>query len=180
MPRHCTACDHPNRPAIDQALVAGETYRSIASGTGLSESALKRHKQAHLKPALRAAMAERQEAHTRHAQEAQAAKEAKDYDTTEALLDQMRLLRTTAFGLLQKAEQAGELRTAVAAVKEVRATLELLLKLAGELRDAPTVTIELTLAKVEVALLAALAPYPEARAAAAAALLELDTPHERL
>ncbi len=180
MPRHCTACDHPNRPAIDQALVAGDTFRLIAEHTGVSQSALRRHKTQHLGPALRAAMAERQETATRHAQEAQAAKEAKDYDSTEALLDQMRLLRTTAFGLLQKAEQAGELRTAVAAVKEVRATLELLLKLAGELRDAPTVTIELTLAKVEVALLNALAPYPEARAAAAAALLELDTPHERL
>ncbi len=180
MPRRCTACDHPDRSALDQRLVAGESFRLIATDTGLSESSLKRHKEAHLKPALRAAMAERQETATRHAQEAQAAKAAKDYDSTEALLDQVGLLRTTAFGLLHKAEQAGELRTAVAAVKEVRATLELLLKLAGELRDAPTVTIELTLAKVEVALLTALAPYPEARAAAAAALLELDTPHERL
>lgn len=162
MARTCTVCTHPDRPAIDQMLLNSKPYRDIAGHTGLSRSALVRHKADHLPAHLAKS------------------KQAKDLDSADALLEQLQALRTKAFVLMDKAEQAGELRTAIAGVKEVRATLELLLKLAGELRDAPTITIELTLAKVEVALIRALAPYPEARAAAAAALLELDTGHDRV
>ena len=31
MPRTCTVCSHPDRPAIDAALVAGDAYRNIES-----------------------------------------------------------------------------------------------------------------------------------------------------
>jgi hypothetical protein len=52
MPRRCTICEHPTRDAIDQALVAGQTLRDIASHYHLSKSALARHKVSHAPPAL--------------------------------------------------------------------------------------------------------------------------------
>ena len=48
MPRRCTVCDHPKRHGIDEALVSGAPYRSVAKRFGLSESAVYRHKTEHL------------------------------------------------------------------------------------------------------------------------------------
>jgi transposase-like protein len=48
MPRRCTVCDHPEKHSIDEALVSGESYRSVAKRFGLSESAVYRHKSEHL------------------------------------------------------------------------------------------------------------------------------------
>jgi transposase len=48
MPRRCTVCDHPESHSIDEALVSGESYRSVAKRFGLSESAVYRHKSEHL------------------------------------------------------------------------------------------------------------------------------------
>jgi hypothetical protein len=48
MPRRCTVCDHPQRHGIDEALVSGAPYRSVAKRFGLSESAVYRHKSEHL------------------------------------------------------------------------------------------------------------------------------------
>jgi hypothetical protein len=52
MPRQCTICNHPQRAAIDQALVAGQALRDIAGHHHLSKSALARHKEYHAPPAL--------------------------------------------------------------------------------------------------------------------------------
>jgi len=52
MPRRCTICDHPNREAIDQGLIAGQALRDIAGHFRLSKSALARHKESHAPPAL--------------------------------------------------------------------------------------------------------------------------------
>ena len=51
MPRTCTLCNHPQRDGIDRALLAGDSYRYIASQFGTSTGALQRHK-AHLPAAL--------------------------------------------------------------------------------------------------------------------------------
>jgi len=48
MPRRCTVCDHIERHGIDEALVSGAPYRSVAKRFGLSESAVYRHKTEHL------------------------------------------------------------------------------------------------------------------------------------
>jgi len=52
MPRRCTVCDHPNREAIDTALVRDESNRRIAAQFSLSESSVRRHKAKHLPKAL--------------------------------------------------------------------------------------------------------------------------------
>jgi len=56
MGRVCTACQHPERTAIDRALVAASSpYRTIADQYGLSHQALIRHKADHLLADLLAA-----------------------------------------------------------------------------------------------------------------------------
>jgi transposase-like protein len=48
MPRRCTVCAHLQRQDIDELLVSGAPYRSVAKRFGLSESAVYRHKTEHL------------------------------------------------------------------------------------------------------------------------------------
>ena len=48
MARTCTVCTHPERVAIDQALVGGEPNRAIARRMALSKDAVARHRASHL------------------------------------------------------------------------------------------------------------------------------------
>jgi hypothetical protein len=48
MPRRCIVCDHLEKHSIDEALVSGASYRSVARRFELSESAVYRHKTEHL------------------------------------------------------------------------------------------------------------------------------------
>jgi hypothetical protein len=92
VPRRCTVCDHPERHSIDEALVTGAPYRSIAKRFGLSESAVYRHKSEHLP------------AHLLKARELEEAARADD------LLEQVRHLQAHALDILERAEKAGDLR----------------------------------------------------------------------
>ena len=154
MPRRCTICAHPEREAIDAALVRGEPYRAIAKRHGVSHNAVNRHRAAHLPRAMLQASA------------------AADVVHGDNLLQQARDLQAKALGILAKAEKAGDLRTAVAANREARGCLELLARLLGEMPDNPSVNIVLApeWAGLRLRILAALAPYPQARLAVAAAL----------
>jgi hypothetical protein len=48
MPRLCTVCSHRERDAIDRALIDGEPNQRIATAHGLTESAIRRHRDRHL------------------------------------------------------------------------------------------------------------------------------------
>jgi hypothetical protein len=48
MPRPCSICIHPQRQAIDHALITGEAFRNMAPRFGTSVTALHRHKHEHL------------------------------------------------------------------------------------------------------------------------------------
>jgi len=154
MPRVCTICTHPEKPAINQALVAGEPFRKIAQRFATSPDAVYRHKQDHL-PAKLA--------------QAEAAKETAFADD---LLSQVKQLRGKAVSILMKAEAAGDLRTALLGIREARACVELLLEVEGELNRAPVVNILIApeWLHARAVLVTALQPYPEARTAVAAAL----------
>ena len=62
MPRTCTVCAHPERAAIEAALVAGTPYRHIASQHCVSYKAVERHKDAHIPAAIAQAQEARQAA----------------------------------------------------------------------------------------------------------------------
>ncbi len=68
MPRPCTICTHPEREAIDKALVASESYRNVSVRFGTSVASLQRHKAEHI-PVLLATARQRQgEASAAHGQ----------------------------------------------------------------------------------------------------------------
>jgi hypothetical protein len=164
MPRRCSVCTHPEVEKINAALVAGDSsFLAIAALFGVSDSALRRHKKNHL-PATLA-----------RAQDAAEVAQADD------LLGQVKELRDKAYGILLKAEAAGELRTALAAIREARGCLELLARLLGELQEQPVINVLLSpqWVTIRTVLLHALTPFPEARVAAAAALLEVDSERGR-
>jgi hypothetical protein len=158
MPRSCTVCSHAERSAIDRALVDGESFRNIAERFGLSATAIFRHKADHL-PA--------------HLVDAQDAADAADADD---LLEQARKrqaraerLVSIAEGLIGRALQGGNVRTAVSGVqaatsasREVRECLTLLAKLRGELDERPQVNILLDpqWQTLVVVLRRTLAPHP--------------------
>ncbi len=66
MPRSCTVCDHPQRTAIDKALVAGEVMRNVALRFAISFAALQRHKANHLPEVLAEAKQWQANAHQLH------------------------------------------------------------------------------------------------------------------
>lgn len=100
VPRVCTVCAHPDRAAIDEALVANRGTKSgIARERGLSEDALERHAGRHLPGAL---------------VKAHGAREATRADD---LLGMLREAANDAQRLRVKAERERDYRCAVAAVK---------------------------------------------------------------
>jgi len=163
MPRLCTICIHSERTAIDGALVAGQSLAAIAALYRVSQDAVSRHR-AHLPPAMA---------------KAQGAKEAAQ---GEQLLEQVKAFRNKALALMQKAEGAGDLKTAIAGLREARACLELLLEVEGELDRRPVVNLHVSAEWIEVrtVLLSALAPYPEARDAVTGRLRALEAVHAGL
>ncbi len=108
MPRACTVCIHPERAAIDAALVAGGSLRDIAGQFTLSKSSLERHKADHL-PAL-------------------LVKAAATSETERAgdLLAEARALKARTMKILDRAERVGDLRVALQAIREARGCIDLL------------------------------------------------------
>ena len=157
MPRSCTVCAHPERKAIDQALVEKTPNRRIASQHDVTERAVRNHKANHLPAAL------------------SKAREAGELAEAEDLLEQVRSLHARTLAILEAAEGSSQHRTALSAIREARSNLELLAKLVGELDERPTVNILVSPEWLVVrgAVLDALAPYPEARACVSSKLLKL-------
>ncbi len=158
MPRKCTICTHKSRPKIDQALVERQPFQTIADRFEVSKTALIRHHDDHLPASL---------------VQAQKATEAAQAD---ALLAQVVDLRDKALGVLEKAEGADDLRAAVSAIREARVCVELLAKLAGQLKDAPTVNLVLSpeWLSIQATILTALEPHPNARTTVAQALSRIE------
>ncbi len=158
MARRCTICTHKSRADIDQALVARNRFRTISDQFGVSKSALLRHSDDHLPAAL---------------VKAQAATEAAQAD---ALLAQVVDLRDKALGVLDTAQGSEDLRAAIGAIREARGCVELLAKLAGQLKDAPTVNILVSSEwqGLQAVILQALEPHADARLAVAEALTAVE------
>jgi hypothetical protein len=124
VPRSCTVCTQPDRAEIDEALVAGVSSAEIAGRyRTIGERAIRRHRTNHLPETLA-------KAH-----------EAEEVAQADNLLAQVRDLQERALDILDEAEEGGELRTALGAIREARGNLELLAKLLGELDERPVVNL---------------------------------------
>ena len=113
----CSVCKHSNRAEIDQLLVAGESLRSVADRFGLHYSSLSRHKR-HISQQIG---------------KVRALQEFSELQQGKSILQQIEDLHTRALDLLVKAENAGDIRTAIQAIRESRNCLELLGKATGQL-----------------------------------------------
>ncbi len=158
MPRKCTICEHPKVEEINKALLETQNIAKVAKQYGVNYHALYRHKD-HI-PAI-----------LTQAQEAQEVAKA------DSLLAQVTELRDKALSILDKAEQAGDLRTALQGIKEARGCLELLARLQGELQEQTTVNILINpqWLSLRTVILQALEPYSEARQTVAQALREVES-----
>ncbi len=158
MPGTCSVCVHPDRRTVDEAIVGRVPYRDIVRRhEGLSISAVSRHRQRHLTPALVVLAAEQERDHG------------------ETLLAQLQALYRRVRAILDAAERDGSPATALSAVREARQLLESIGRVTGELDDRPQVQVVNLAASQEwqalqVLILRALAPFPEARLAVAGAL----------
>jgi hypothetical protein len=90
------------------------------------------------------------------------AREVEEAARADDLLDQVRSLQTHALDILEHAEKAGDLRTALAAISQARGNLELLGKLAGELDERPVVNLNVSSEWLELhaVIVGALEPPP--------------------
>jgi len=161
MPQACTVCAHAERRAIDRELVAGHLVnRRIATQRTLSEAAVRRHAANHL-PATLVAAAEAED--VRHALD---------------VLAQLKAINGASLAILSEARHQRDPDTALKAIDRIQRQIELQAKLLGELDDRPQINVLVMPEWVTVrgALLEALLPFPEARAAAAQRLVALEQP----
>lgn len=158
MPRSCTVCEHEARDAIDHAIVGGAALVPLAQEYGVDRRALGRHRDSHLSASLVTLAT------------------AADVEQARSLRDRVLDLLTKAERILQQATDEGKVSTALSAVREVRGTLALLGQVTGELAASagPQVVVNLAASPewsaIRTAILVALAPYPEAKAAVVRAL----------
>ena len=153
MPRACSICSHEHRDAMEDAFIAGQAKRRIASRHGVSERAVRYHMREHL-PALLAL-----------------ARDAERAARADTLLDRMEALQSQTLAILDAPEDQ---RTALAAIAQARRNLELIGEIAKELDRTPTINLELSVEwqEVKAVLVNTLASYPEAQQAVFSALEE--------
>lgn len=129
MPRLCKICQHPNRDDIDRDLVEGFALPSIAAKyretkrDSISVDSLGRHKANHLPLQL---------------VEAQAVQRLTSADD---LLSKIANLDADTTSIFTLAKRKGDLRTALAAVRERTRVVELLARIKGEIDERAQVLI---------------------------------------
>jgi len=116
MPRTCTVCGHQKREDIDQALLAGEAYRTIAKRFGASPGAIFRHGRDHIPAAM--------------------LKEAGAQVPAGTLFERLRAINRETQDILHESRKAKNHVVALEAIGRVERQLELEARLFGDLDDS--------------------------------------------
>jgi hypothetical protein len=116
MPRKCSICVHDLRSEIERSVVAGDSYRTVAQRFGVSRDAAVRHRR-HIMAAAPNSL------------------QIEQIFQPGSLVEQLCGLTSEARHLKDKAEVAGDYRTALAAVRELCRIVELIARLRGELNE---------------------------------------------
>ncbi len=159
MPRVCTVCRHPDRNAIDTAIVTHVSNRNIAAQHGLTSSGVWRHGKSHLRETLVKATTAAEVVHA------------------DSLLDKVKGYIVEAEAMVREARTDDDKRTALQALDRAMSGVTLLAKLSGDLDERPNVNVLLAAPEwrlVQVAIFEALETFPEARAAVASGLMRLE------
>lgn len=187
MGRRCSICSHPERKAIDSALLDASTgYRKVAKRFNLSEAATFRHRQNHLSAVVARAFETRQgprpdpSASIHPAIEARAHAIAKHTDEVESQKDQqaidtyqqLRAINAACLEVLREARRDGKHSILLRAVDRIARQIELQARLLGQIQDGNTVNVAISpeWREIRQTVIVALQPFPEARQAVAQAL----------
>jgi hypothetical protein len=177
---NCQVCRHDEKWRIELLRAGGASLDAVAEKFGVSRDSLHRHWTLHVTDEAKAGFlcgpAELEKLSLKAAHEG------------DSVLDYLRLCRTVLVGQLATMQEAGDGRGAAQVAAQLTRTLETIAKVTGELGELARSTINITnnnlaimnspqVATLQATLLRALAPFPDARAAAARALLDLDAEH---
>ena len=110
----CTICHHKQRESIDVDITSGVSNRTIATQYGVSISAVQRHR-SHIPKAL------------------SEAKQAKDITRSDDLLEQLEKALKISWTVVNSCLEAGDNRTVLQGVKEIRESIKFLCEIAAEL-----------------------------------------------
>ena len=139
----CSICNHPQRVEIDKALVAGESYRSIAKRFRVTDSAVGRHKRnGHIAEQIAKAAKKKEIKRAGEIANVVEEKERREVADADRLLRVVEGLLAECLRMVKDA-QVGDEGTKLRAVREARETAKLLLEVQGELAANPVVNITL-------------------------------------
>jgi hypothetical protein len=160
--QQCRCCAHPEAVEIDEAILNGGSLRYVGDRFGMSPQSVMRHKRHMAIEAMQAAARAAIEAEGVHA---------------EGLVQSAANLRARALAILETAEKAGALETALKAIREAARCLELIAKLEGAIDTSATVNPVYApiMIRMQQIVGRALMPFPEARQAVVTALASLRT-----
>ncbi len=141
----CAVCTHPDRDLINQRMLSGASIRAIAEEFDIGRMAVQRHRQNHLPHEL------------------VKSKKLKEMEAADELVTRIEGLYSKAIELISLAQKDKKYAPAVAAVKEARASLELLAKISGELKTGTVVNLTYSPQWTDLrqVLVNTLEPYPE-------------------
>ena len=168
----CSVCSHRELAQIDTALARGVAAPAIARRFKLGPDAVYRYSKNHLPPQLRASLLAGPDL------------EGIDLDKlketeSQSLLGNLVALRHRLFAALDCAEEYNDAGMLTRVSSQLHANFELCAKLLGDLAVGSTNVTNILIApqyiSLRVELVRALAPFPEARAAVASALHELES-----
>src|SRR5215468_10622328 len=168
----CSVCSHRELAQIDTALARGVAAPAIARRFKLGTDSVYRHGRNHLPPQLRAAVLAGPDL------------EGVDLDKlkqteSQSLLGNLVALRHRLFAALDAAEEYNDAGMLTRVASQLHQNLEITGKLLGDLGVSSTNVTNILIApqyiSLRVELVKALAPFPEARAAVAQALNELES-----
>jgi hypothetical protein len=147
VPRTCSICSHEHRDAMEDAFIAGQAKRRIASRHGVSERAVRYHMREHL-PELLAL-----------------ARDAERAARADTLLDRIEALQRRIEEFLSRVEHTDNYSATLGAFREMRSSLELIGEVTKELDRRGSINVALNPEWLEVrgVIIAALEPHPVAR-----------------
>jgi hypothetical protein len=187
--RACKVCSHKDKARIELASASGKSDRKIAAEFGLRRDSVRRHWLNHVTPPRKAELV------AGPIELAKLAKMAAEQDAS--LLDYLSILRTNLFWLFEDARKRGLVLDCASIADKLLKVLKVIGELSGQLRQAGLVTInnvnavgsmssgptlvinDPAVIRMQAAIIHALGPHPEARAAVVAALRDLEehNPH---
>jgi hypothetical protein len=176
--RRCAVCRHPERWRIELLKAGGASLDSLAAKFGLHRDAIARHWNRHVSAEMKAGYL------AGPVQLQDLAATAAEQGSS--VLDNLHAVRCVLMGQLSVMTEAGDARGAGYIGGQLVKVLETIARISGELGDLARSTTYITnnniavlaehpaFARVQAALLRALAPHPAARADVVAALRNLD------